>query len=67
MAAKDWATDQLKTEPRDFSKAIVQDQTDGALFFKISEGRKDMPSFKKKLPDEEDRWQLVNFMRTLKK
>ena len=58
---------QLKTEPGDFSKAIVQDQTDGALFFKISEGRKDMPSFKKKLPDEEDRWQLVNFMRTLKK
>jgi mono/diheme cytochrome c family protein len=58
---------QLKTEPGDFSKAIVQDQTDGALFFKISEGRKDMPSFKKKLPDEEDRWQLVNFMRTMKK
>ena len=58
---------QLKTEPGDFSKADVQAQTDGALFYKISEGRDDMPKFKQKIPDEDDRWSLVNFMRTLKK
>lgn len=58
---------QLKTEPGDFSKADVQSQTDGSLFYKITEGREDMPSFKKKLPDVEDRWALVNFIRTLKK
>lgn len=58
---------QLKTEPGDFSKAEVQSQTDGMLFYKISEGRDDMPSFKKKLPDAEERWQLVNFIKTLKK
>ena len=58
---------QLRTEPGDFSKAVAQSQTDGALFFKMSEGRGDMPSFKKKLPEEEDRWNLVNFIRTLKK
>lgn len=58
---------QLKTEPGDFSKADFQAQTDGALFYKTSEGRDDMPSFKKKIPDEEDRWNLVNFIRTLKK
>jgi len=58
---------QLKTEPGDFSKADVQSQTDGALFYKISEGRDDMPSFKKKIPDEEDRWSLVHFIRTMKK
>lgn len=58
---------QLKTEPGDFSKPSFQSQTDGSLFYKTSEGRDDMPSFKKKVPDEDDRWSLVNFMRTLKK
>jgi mono/diheme cytochrome c family protein len=58
---------QLKTTPPDFTKPAVQSQTDGALFFKISEGRDDMPSFKKKIPEQEDIWNLVNFMRTLKK
>lgn len=58
---------QLKTEPGDFSKASFQAQPDGALFYKTSEGRDDMPSFKKKIPDAEDRWSLVNFLRTLKK
>ncbi len=57
----------LKTEAGDFSKADFQAQTDGAIFYKTSEGRDDMPSFKKKLPDAEDRWNLVNFVRTLKK
>lgn len=58
---------QLETTPPDFSKAAFQSQSDGALFFKTAEGRKDMPSFKKKLPEAEDIWNLVNFMRTLKK
>jgi mono/diheme cytochrome c family protein len=58
---------QLKTEPGDFSKAETQKQTDGSLFYKISEGRKDMPSFKKKVPDPEDIWNIVNYVRTLKK
>ena len=58
---------QLETTPPDFSKAIVQGQSDGALFFKTSEGRGDMPSFKKKIPDQEDIWNLVNYMRGFKK
>ena len=58
---------QLKTEPGDFTKADVQAQTDGAFFFKISEGRDDMPSFKKKIADEDDRWSLVHYMRKFKK
>mgnify|MGYP001584393437 FL=1 len=58
---------QLDTEPGDFTKASTQSQSDGSLFYKSSEGRDDMPSFKKKIPDEDDRWALVNFMRTLKK
>ncbi len=58
---------QLKTEPGNFSKAETQAQSDGSLFYKISEGREDMPSFKKKIPDPDDIWSLVDFMRTLKK
>lgn len=58
---------QLKTVPDDMTKADVQKQTDGALFFKTSEGREDMPSFKKKIPDQEDIWTVVNYMRTFAK
>jgi len=58
---------QLKTEPGDFSTANFQSQSDGSIFYKTTEGRDDMPSFKKKIPDNDDRWSLVNFIRTLKK
>ncbi len=58
---------QLKTEPGNFSLPDVQKQSDGAFFYKISEGREDMPSFKKKIPDEEDIWSLVDYVRTLNK
>jgi len=58
---------QLKTEPGNFTAAGTQSQSDGSLFFKLSEGREDMPSFKKKIPDEADRWNLVNYIRSLKK
>jgi mono/diheme cytochrome c family protein len=57
---------QLKTEPGNFSLPATQKQTDGSLFYKISAGRVDMPSFKKKIPESEDIWDLVNYMRTLK-
>ena len=58
---------QLKTTPPDFTKAAFQTQSDGSLFYKVAEGRDDMPSFKKKIPDQEDIWNLVVYMRTLKK
>ncbi len=57
---------QLDTECGDFTKASFQTQTDGALFYKTSEGRKDMPSYKKKIPEADDIWAVVNYMRTLK-
>jgi mono/diheme cytochrome c family protein len=57
---------QLKTEPGDFSKTDTQSQTDGSLFYKISKGRDDMPGFKKKIPENDDIWSLVNYLRTLK-
>lgn len=57
---------QLDTECGDFAKADFQSQTDGSLFYKTSEGRKDMPSYKKKIPDANDIWAVVNYLRTLK-
>ncbi|MCX6290915.1 MAG: cytochrome c [Bacteroidetes bacterium] len=50
----------------DFSSKETQDISDGSLFWKITDGRKPMPSFSSKLTDAE-RWQLVAYIRTLKK
>lgn len=58
---------QLKTESGNFTTSDFQSQSDGSIFYKTSEGREDMPSFKKKIPDADERWSLVNFIRTLKK
>ncbi len=58
---------ELDTPCGDFSAKDVADQTDGELFYKIKEGRVDMPSFKKKITEDEEIWSIINFMRTLKK
>ena len=50
--------------PSDLTDAARMNKvTDGEIFFQISEGRKPMPSFKKKLT-EEQRWQLVLLVRS---
>ncbi|MDZ4748251.1 MAG: cytochrome c [Saprospiraceae bacterium] len=56
---------QLKTKSGDFSSAAFQKQSDGSLFYKTLEGRDEMPSYKKKIPDQSDIWQLVHYMRGL--
>jgi len=54
----------LKTTPGNFTKDVFQSQTDGTIFYKITEGRKEMPKAKKDLPNDIDRWNLVNYLRT---
>ena len=49
----------------DFSTEDFQAQTDGTLFYKTTFGRDDMPEYTKKMPDDEDRWLIINYMRTL--
>ena len=56
----------LKGDLGDFSSEEYQAQTDGELFYKTTFGRGDMPEYTKKMPDDEDRWLVVNYMRTLK-
>jgi mono/diheme cytochrome c family protein len=56
----------LKESPGDFSKAAFQTQADGDLFYKTKTGRGEMPKYEGKLADD-DIWNMVNFLRTLKK
>ena len=49
----------------DFSDEDFQAQSDGSIFYKTKEGRDDMPGYAKKMPDDEDIWMVVNFVRTL--
>ncbi len=58
--------DEVEGDLGDFSSAEFQAQSDGALFYKSTFGFEDMPEYTKKMPDDEDRWLIVNYMRTLK-
>ena len=68
----------LSNSPADFTSVTFQNQTDGALLYKIYIGHKDMPSFKKRIPDNDDVIEgsfgqttgpgdLVNYLRTFPK
>jgi mono/diheme cytochrome c family protein len=51
--------------PTNFTDAArMNPVSDGELFYKISEGHRPMPAFKKRYT-EEQRWQLVLFLRSL--
>ena len=56
----------LAVKPADHSSAVVQNQSDGAIFWYMSEGRNPMPSYKQAFT-ETQRWELVNYIRTLAK
>ncbi len=60
------ATNSLKVKPLKFQDKIIAAQTNGALFWKIREGRGEMPSFKDLL-SEEQKWQLVEYIRDISK
>jgi mono/diheme cytochrome c family protein len=59
--------DRLSVAPSDFTDThAIGLMTDGELFWKISHGRRPMPAFQKKLTEQE-RWQLVEYIRTFAK
>ncbi|HVM89612.1 MAG TPA: c-type cytochrome [Puia sp.] len=60
------ASQGLNPRPADHTSEKVQSQTDGAIFWKLSEGRAPMPAYKKVFNDQQ-RWELVNYIRTLSK
>lgn len=58
-------SEEQEGELGDFSSEEFQAQTDGELFYKSKIGRDDMPDFSKKIPDDEEIWFIVNYMRVL--
>ena len=53
----------LNPKPADWTSKRVQDEPDGEIFWKVTNGRGAMPSWRH-LP-ENDRWAVVRFIRTL--
>ncbi len=60
------ASASLNPKPADHTSEMVQAEADGTLYYKISEGHAHtaMPPFKAVLSADQ-RWALINFMRTL--
>ena len=57
----------IKVKPANFTDAkLMAAETDGSLFWKMSNGRGPMPSWKDTLSDKE-RWELVGYIRKLGK
>lgn len=54
----------LKPKPADHTSEVVQKETDGSLYWKVTEGRTVMPTYKQALTDNQ-RWELINYIRTL--
>lgn len=54
---------QIEIQCGDFTSEEFAKETDGTLFWKMTEGRKPMPGFKEKLTDEE-RWEIICYIRT---
>ena len=55
----------LPVKPANWTSPATQSETDGELFWKITNGRGPMPPWKH-LP-EKDRWAMVHLIRTFKK
>jgi mono/diheme cytochrome c family protein len=57
---------ELNIHPAKLSDPKLAAESDGSLFWKITTGKKPMPAYGKRL-SETDRWNLVNYIRTLPK
>ena len=55
---------ELESDVRDFTAKTFKSQADGVIYFKMIIGRDEMPSFDKKIKEEEDRWMLVNYVKS---
>ncbi len=56
----------LSPKPANFTSDIIQAESDGAIFWKMTEGKAPMAPYKELLT-ETQRWELVNYIRTFKK
>ncbi|HSD08252.1 c-type cytochrome [Flavobacterium sp.] len=56
----------LEPRPANFLALHVQNETDGAIFWKITNGKAPMATYFEILTDDQ-RWKLVNYIRELEK
>jgi mono/diheme cytochrome c family protein len=61
-----WMSQNISKPPTNLASDMVQANSDGELFWKITHGRSPMPANRVRFSDEE-RWYIVSFLRTLKK
>ncbi len=54
----------LGLHPAKLSDPRLREESDGALFWKITAGKKPMPNYDRRLSPV-DRWNVINFLRTL--
>ena len=54
----------LQTKVADFTSDEFKNQTDGSMYYKVYTGRNEMPGFEKIIPDEEDFWMVVNYIKS---
>ena len=57
---------ELNIHPAKLSDPKVSTESDGSLFWKVTTGKKPMPAYGKRM-SETDRWNVVNYIRTLSK
>ena len=50
----------------DFTTAAFKAKTDGEIYYMSFIGNGKMPNFEKKVTSENDRWSVVNFVRSMK-
>jgi mono/diheme cytochrome c family protein len=56
----------MKTKIGSFKNAKFQAESDGGIYYQFVVGRNEMTPFDKKVTEEDDRWALVNYIRSLK-
>jgi mono/diheme cytochrome c family protein len=56
----------LGIHPAKLSDPAMREETDGALFWKITVGKKPMPNYGTRLSPS-DRWNVINYLRSLTK
>ena len=56
--------EELKTYPGDFTSDEFKEYKDGELYFMSIIGRDEMPNYEKKIPNEEDRWAVIEYIKT---
>jgi len=56
----------LKNSSGNFTLSEFQNLTDGDIFYRIKNGKEEMPKFEGKLSEDEI-WNTINYLRTLKR